>query len=281
VNYIGVVATAGLLDAIGQHSYDGDTGMIPDWAKNNLKVNQTEFSCLGAEYFKGDQQLVASTAINQFCRDANLGKDSSWFYFDAVNVNFNSVAPELFDVGEALISAPAPVYNENSVYTYVDQGPITRQGVGAINNNTDYPVNGSEYSPQYKREFTTFERTALYYAFRRLTQSVTPGSVSRLTNVGASGQTGIFLRDDVYAAGFKRADGKYCLVVANSSKTTSYNGVLKIDGLGSAGWKGFNTYYTSSDASGSVNDVSWTTAFNNGQATATLYPRAVYIFVQQ
>ena len=109
----------------------------------------------------------------------------------------------------------------------------------------------------YGMEFNTFERTALYYAFRRLTQSVTPGSVGRLTNVSPSGNTGSgIIGDDVYAAGFKRSDGKQCLVVVNSSKTVTYNGTLKINELSSAGWKGFNTYYTSSDGNGPINDVS-------------------------
>ena len=106
--YIGTIATAGLLDALGAHSYDGDTGLIPAWAKNNLKVHQTEFSCLGTATFHNDQQLIASCAINQFCRDANKGKVSSWFYFDAVNVKFQDTPEHSFDVGEALIITPRP-----------------------------------------------------------------------------------------------------------------------------------------------------------------------------
>ena len=276
-NYIGTIAGAGLLDAIAQHSYNGDTGLIPDWAKNNLKVNQTEYSAIPQEVFKNDQPWIAATSINQFCKDANKGKVSSWFHWNAVGAKLNDDPAKPLDVGESLIVANT-AYNPNSVYKYVDQSNVK---TCKLNDNTLYPADGAEYSSQYFREFTTFQLTSLYYAFRRLTQSVTPGSVSRQTTVTPSIDQGSGLQNDVYAAGFKRGDGKYCLVVANSSKSATYNGTLKFDELGSAGVKSFNTYYTSGDGSVPVNDVSSTTAFNNGEATTILQPHAVYIFVQK
>jgi hypothetical protein len=279
-NYIGAVATAGLLDAVGQHSYNGDTGLILDWAKNNLKVNQTEFCPLNQPFYNNDQPLIAAASINRFCKDANKGKVSSWFHWDALGIKLDDNPATSIDFGQYLIVTNSSS-NPNSVYKFIDQAGVATQGVWNLNNNTLYPANGSEYSPVYKRDFSTFQLTSQYYAFRRLTQAVTPGSVSRWTNVSPNYYQGSGSQDSVYAAGFKRPDGKYCLVIANQSQSATYNSTLKIDELAGTGWKGFNTYYTSIDGTGPVNDVSWTTAFNNGQATPTLYPRAVYILVQQ
>jgi hypothetical protein len=278
VNYVGTIAGAGLLNEIGQHSYNGDTTLIPDWAKNNLKVNQTEYAPLEQDppVYKGDQQLIAATEINQFCKDANKGKVSSWIHWEGVGIKFPGGGK---DIGESLIIAEA-VPNPKTVYKYVDQEGVSTQGVWNLNNNEKYPADGTQYSPQWDLEFQNFQLTSLYYAFRRLTQSVTPGSVSRLTNISSSGDQGSTLQKDVYAAGFRRSDGKYCLVVANSG-STAYQGTFKIDELAKTGRKGFNTYYTSRNEKGPINDVASVTAFNNGQATATLNPRAVYIFVQQ
>jgi len=278
VNYVKTIAGTGLLDAIAQHSYNGDISLIPDSAKNNLKVIQTEYAPLeqSPPVYKGDQQLIAATEINQFCKDANKGKVSSWIHWEAIGIKFPGGGK---DIGESLISAEA-VSNPNTVYKYVDQQGVSTQGVWNLNDNEKYPADGAQYSPQWNLEFQNFQLTSLYYAFRRLTQSVTPGSVSRLTNITPSRDQGSDSQKDVYAAGFKRSDGKYCLVVANSG-STAYQGALKFDELAKSGRKGFNTYYTSGDEKGPINDATSITKFNNGEATATLNPRAVYIFVQQ
>ncbi|MBC7806593.1 MAG: hypothetical protein H7145_10625, partial [Akkermansiaceae bacterium] len=282
-DYVSAIANAGLLNAIAQHPYNGDTGLLPDWAKNNLKVHQTEYAALGEENHNNDEQYIAANSINKFCRDANRGKVSSWFHWNAVGVKLPNAGK---DIAESLLAADA-YSNPSTVYKSIDQTDATSgawvstQGVWNLNDNTKYPADGSEYSAQWGLEFNTYKLTPLYYAFRRLSHSVTPGSVSRRTSVTPSLADGTGSQDDVYAAGFKRSDGKYCLVVANTSKTTSYNSTLKINELSTSGSKGFNTYYTSSDGTGPKNDVSWTTELINGQTATTLYPRSVTIFVQQ
>jgi hypothetical protein len=278
--YIGAVATAGLLDAVSQHSYNGDTGLILDWAKNNLKVNQTEFCPLNKPFYNNDQPLIAAASINRFCKDANKGKVSSWFHWDALGIKLKGNPAPSIDFGQYLIVTNSSL-NPDSVYNFVDQANVATQGVWNLNNNTLYPADGSEYSPVYKEDFSTFQLTSQYYAFRRLTQAVTPGSVSRWTTVSPNYYQGNGSQDSVYASGFKRPDGKYCLVIANQSQTVTFNSTLKIDALAGTGWKSFKTYYTSVDNTGPVNDVSWIIRFNNGQTTATLYPRSVSILVQQ
>ncbi len=281
VGYVSDAANAGLLNAVAIHSYYKDVGAIPSSARNGLKVHMTEYCVIPGSNYNNDEQWIAATAINQFCKDVNRGKAASWYWWNAIGVKDAGGDNQPVDIGTVLMTANA-AYNANSVYKYVDQKGVTTQGVYDLNNNSAYPADGSEYSAPYKREFgSDIQLTSLYYAFRRLTQSVTQAAIGRWTNVSPNYYQTSGAQDSVYAAGFKRSDGKFCLVVANRSPTSTYNGTLKIDELSNAGAQAFDTYYTSSDGSGPKNDVSWTTGFNNGQAITTLYPRAVFIFVQK
>ena len=89
------------------------------------------------------------------------------------------------------------------MYTYVDQtGLPVDHALIALNDNAKYPATGGPYETPYKSEFgTDWTLTSKYYAFRRLTQSILPGSISLLTKT-SPGYTSASSQDDVYSAAF-------------------------------------------------------------------------------
>jgi O-glycosyl hydrolase len=114
---------------------------------------------------------------------------------------------------------------------------------------------------------TGYTLTKKFYAYKHITQNVTPGSVVRQTNWTDGQVTGV---------GFKRADGKFVAIVTNTSTATkSYT--LRFDELGSVGGRDFTRVVID----GGNNEASGTVTFSGGNFSSSLAPGAVHVFVDQ
>ena len=285
-NYIANAGWAGQLNALCVHSYGSSVGQLPLGYRNNLPVHMTEWST-DQKYFlinnQPSQPWIASALANQFCKDVNDGQAVTWFWWSIMGNNDLSKAdePKLTDLGSCLITANLRS-NPSSVYKFIDQSvgnlPADHSLI-VLNDNKTYPVNKGPYESPYKSDFgSDYSLTSNYYVFRRLTQSILPGSVSLRTTTNPDSNGG---QNDISAAGFRLPSGKYCIVIANQSLTT-HTVNLKLDALASTPYASVKVYYTSIDGSGKpVNDTSWKDTLTNGQATITCYAPSVFIYVQQ
>jgi O-glycosyl hydrolase len=279
-DYIAAVTGLGLLNAVSTHSYGSGVGDLPAYDRNNLPVHMTEYSLTDSGPYASkvngvvSQPQMAAQMADQFCKDVNDGQSASWFWWSCLGTDVAGVSKA--NTGECLIIANR-VYNPNSVYTYVDQsGFPADHALIALNDNTKYPATGGPYETPYKSEFgTDWTLTSKYYAFRRLTQSVLPGSISLLTKTSPS-YTSASHQDDVYSAAFRLPSGKCCVIIANQSGTT-HTVNLKVDGLTPTPYTGLTAYYT---AAGS-NDVSWHDTLTHGAMTTTAWPYSVTCYVPQ
>ena len=280
-NYIAAAADLGLLNALCVHSYGSIASGLPfDYHRNKLPVHMTEYSLYDDDkntQINGvvSQPLMAAKTVDEFCKDVNDGQVATWFWWSCVGTN-NVADGGKANTGQSLIIANR-VSNPNSVYTYVDQSGLpVDHALIALNDNTKYPATGGPYETPYKSEFgTDWTLTSKYYAFRRLTQSVLPGSISLLTKTSPSYNSALY-QDDVYSAAFRLPSGKYCIVIANQSGK-SYTINLKVDGLTTTPSTGLTAYYT---AAGS-NDVSWNDGLTHGAIKTTAWPYSVLCFVQK
>jgi O-glycosyl hydrolase len=270
-DYIGAAANLGQLNAVCLHDYGSFISNLPDYDRNNLPVALTEYS-LGADNYlinnTPNQPWMAATMADGFCRDANEGHVASWFWF-------RSIARSTSNTGECLIAVNM-VNNPKSTYKYIDtSGYPVDHALVALNDNTKYPTNGGPYTTSPNSDFTGWTLTSKYYVFRRLTQSIQPGSVSMKTTLSPTYNSFPY-QDDVYSAAFQLPNGKYCIVIANQS-SKQYTVNLKVDGLTSSPYTGLTAYYT---AQGD-NDVSWTDQLTNGAITTTAWPYSVLCYVQK
>ena len=278
-DYISAITGLGQMNAVCTHSYGGSVANLPLYSRNNLPVNMTEYSLYDSDtnnQINGvvSQPLMAAKMVDQFCKDVNDGQAASWFWWNCLGTNVAGGSQA--NTGQSLIIANR-VNNASSVYTYVDQSGLPADhALIALDDNTKYPAAGGPYETPYKSDFgTDWTLTSKYYAFRRLTQSVLPGSINMLTNTTPS-YSSAGSQDDVYSAAFQLPSGKYCIIIANQSGK-QYTVNLKVDGLVSQPATGFTAYYTAAGC----NDVSWNDGLTQGAITTTAWPYSVLCYVQK
>jgi O-glycosyl hydrolase len=281
-SYFAQTAASGLVSNLATHDYGSTVADLPLNARHGLPVNMTETSFDEKSYKVNgtpNEAWMGGALANSFCKDVNDGQAASWFWLTCVGVNFPN-SPE--GTGENLIMASA-TSDPTSVYKYFDMSNIpTDHSLIALNNNKLYPASAGPYECQWKTDFgPDLVITSKYYVLRRLSQEITPGSVSLLTKTSPNYHAKTSGQDDVYSAAFKLPSGKLCLVIANQS-TKTYAAALKVDQLTSFANSGFTVYYTSQDAAGKpVNDVSWTEDLQHGKNTTNIWPMSAYCYVQK
>ena len=281
--YIARVAAMNKLDALCVHDYGSDARDLPVGNRSGLPLNMSE-TCFDEKDFLvntvPNQAKMAAALAGQFCRDANEGQVSTWFWWNMVGVN-KAINNKPTDTGASLIIANG-VKNPASVYKFIDQsGYPADHAIIALNNNTAYPAAGGPYESPWQFEFgNDWTLTSKYYALRRLSQSVVPGSVSLLTKATPIDTQLAGPQADVYSCAFKLPHNKHCFVIANQS-SKPYSAKLRVDPLASTHKTGFKVYYTSQDVNGHpVNDTSWNETLTDGQETVSIYPYSVFCYVQ-
>jgi len=280
-SYFDQVASSGLITNLATHDYGSQVSDLPLSVRNGLPVNMTETSFEQSSYLingQPNQAWMGGALADSFCKDVNDGQAASWFWLTCVGVNFPN-SPD--DTGANLMLATA-TSDPNSVYKYFDMSKFpTDHGIIALDDNNLYPASAGPYECQWKTDFgPNLDLNSKYYVFRRLTQEITPGSVSLLTNTSPNYHDTANGQNDVYSAAFKLPSGKLCLVIANQSQK-GYTANLKVDSLTALPHNGFTVYYTSQDTTGKpLNDVSWKEDLQYGTETTTIWPMSAYCYVQ-
>ena len=280
-SYFARTAASGLVSNIATHDYGSTVADLPMSARYGLPVNMTETSFLDSDYLvngqPGEAEMGGALA-NSFCKDVNDGRAASWFWLTCVGVNFPHSQD---DTGPNLIMATAES-DPSSIYKCIDMSKFpTDHGLIALDDNKLYPASGGPYECQWMTDFgPKLVLTSKYYVLRRLSQEITPGSVSLLTTTNPSYHDTTNGQSDVYSAAFKLPSGKLCLVIANQGQK-SYATTVKFDQLISKPDAGFTVYYTSQDGSGKpINDVSWTDDFKYGLEPTNIWPMSTFCYVE-